>query len=68
MFRIIQTSNKWITDTNDIKDLADIVIGITGDPLDALKIENIAGWMQWGDKFDSKNYKIECRKESMIRK
>ena len=66
MFRIIQTTNNrtaWIKDANDIKDLADIVIGITGDPLDALKIENIAGWMQWGDKFNSKNYKIECFKE-----
>ena len=67
MFRIIQTSNKWITDTNDIKDLADIVIGITGDPLDGLKIEHVAGWMQYGEKFVTKNYRIECRKESAIR-
>jgi hypothetical protein len=48
-----------IYDTNDIKDLRDIIIGhMPDEPLIGEKVINIASWMNWGDKFTSKNYTI----------
>ena len=61
MFRI--TYAEKTEETNDIKDLKDIVVGLVDDPFVGNKVENIAAWMNWGDKFETKNYTIECFKE-----
>jgi hypothetical protein len=49
-------------ETNDIKDLKDIVIGLDDRAFVENKVENIAAWMNWGDKFISKGYTIEFYK------
>lgn len=50
-------------ETNDIKDLKDIVINLVDDPFVENKVEIIAAWMNWGDKFETEDYTIECFKE-----
>ena len=69
MFSITYKVNGYprIEETNDTKDLADIVIGLVDEPFTKIKVETIAAWMNWGDVFKSKDYTIECRKESRIR-
>jgi hypothetical protein len=61
MFRI--TYAEKTEETNDIKDLKDIVIDLVDVPFVENKVENIAAWMNWGDKFETKDYTIECFKE-----
>ena len=61
MFRI--TYAEKTEETNDIKDLKDIVVGLIDEPFVENKVEIIAAWMNWGDKFITKDYTIECFKE-----
>lgn len=61
MFRI--TYAEKTEETNDIKDLKDIAVGLVDDPFAENKVEIIAAWMNWGDKFITKDYAIECYKE-----
>ena len=61
MFRI--TYAEKTEKTNDIKDLKDIVINLVDDPFVENKVEIIAAWMNWGDKFITEDYTIECFKE-----
>ena len=61
MFRI--TYAEKTEETNDIKDLKDIAINLVDDPFVENKVEIIASWMNWGDKFETKDYTIECYKE-----
>ena len=61
MFRI--TYAEKTEETNDIKDLKDIVVGLVDDPFVENKVEIIAAWMNWGDKFITEDYTIECYKE-----
>ena len=69
MFRIMLPDNEYpdffaqIKETNDINDLVDIAIGLFDEPLIENKIKNIAAWMNWGDRFETKDYTIECYKE-----
>lgn len=71
MFRITYADDNvlggYITmkteETNDIKDLKDIVINLVDDPFVKNKVETIAAWMNWGDKFETEDYTIECYKE-----
>lgn len=53
------------TQSNDIKDVGDIIIGITGDPDAGSGIQAIAGHMQFGDEFVSRSrFKVCCVKEN----
>ena len=61
MFRI--TYAEKTEETNDIKDLKDIVVSLIDDPFVENKVEIIAAWMNWGDKFETEGYTIECFKE-----
>ena len=69
MFRIMYVDDRCLDgyfrteETNDIKDLKDIVISLDDRPLVENKVENIAAWMNWGDRFETKDYTIECYKE-----
>lgn len=54
---------KGCTSFNDIKDLGDAVIGITGEERIGLDASTIAGCMRFGDIFTSDLYIIECVKE-----
>lgn len=49
--------------TNDIDTLADIVLGLTGNGDDYAKVAHIAGEMNFGDVFVSKDYAIRCMEE-----
>lgn len=61
MFRI--TYAEKTEETNDIKDLKDIVAGLVDEPFVKNKVEIIAAWMNWGDKFITEDYTIENYKE-----
>lgn len=70
MFRITYVDDRSLDgyfrteETNDIKDLVDIAVGLLDDePLIAAKVGTIAAWMNWGDEFKTKDYTIECYKE-----
>ncbi len=65
MFRITYKSidQNVAEETNDIKDLIDIATSLVDDPLIDIKVGSIAAWMNWGDKFETKDYTIECYKE-----
>ena len=45
---------------NDVKDVGDIVIGVTGKTEEGEKAERIAGLMNFGDTFISQEYFIGC--------
>ena len=63
MFIVTELKTGRKTRTNDINDLADIVIGITGAPEDGWAAVRVAGNMKWGDKADDGEvYSIECVK------
>jgi len=50
---------------NDIKDVADIVIGITGCEEEGYKVETFCGDMHFGDSHISRcGYTIDCVKEA----
>ena len=70
MFRIIYVDDRSLDgsfrteETNDIRDLVDIAVGLFDDePLIVTKVGTIASCMSWGDKFETKDYTIECYKE-----
>jgi len=71
MFKIIETKNDGdlITErhyvTNDTKDICDLVLGITGDEIEANRAQAIAANMLWNDEFKSGSYKyrIKCFRE-----
>lgn len=48
---------------NDIKDVIDMVIGITGDEQDGVEAGVIASNMKFGDIHSARRYRIECVKE-----
>lgn len=66
MFRITYKLYGWsrITDLNDVKDLNDIVVGITGNSEEGAKAEAIAGRMNFGDMFIGTDYRIKCYMET----
>lgn len=50
------------TETNDIHDVNDIILGITGNEAEALRIGAIAAYMVWGASYSTENYTIKCVK------
>ena len=71
MFRVIntETDGDLITERhytmNETKDIWDLVLGITGDELEANRATAIARNMLWNDEFKSGLYKyrIKCFRE-----
>lgn len=67
MFRVIntETDGDLIYDMNDTKDILDLVLGITGDEIEANRAQAIAANMMWNDEFKSGLYKyrIKCFRE-----
>ena len=62
---IISESNpsgytKMQTKTNNIRDIYDIVLNITGDGKEAKWATETAGDMGFGGQYERKMYKIEC--------
>lgn len=60
MFIIKDAKTEQTTKTNDIRDSFDIIIGITGDESEALRVYAIMSNMLFGDKFSNTKYSIEC--------
>lgn len=51
-------------EVNDIKTVADIVVGITGNEEDGLKVEILCGDMYFGDTHISRaGYTVDCVRE-----
>ncbi len=49
------------TTTGDVKDVADVIIGITGDEREGERVEAIIGQMKFGDEFlCPSRFKILC--------
>ena len=48
---------------NDIKDLIDMIIGITGDEQKGIEAGVIASNMKFGDIHSARSYRIECVRE-----
>ena len=71
MFRVINTETdgdliaEHHYDMNDIKDIWDLIVGITNDKVEANRATVIAANMVWYDEFKSGSYKyrIECFRE-----
>lgn len=71
MFRVINTETdgdliaEHHYDMNDTKDIWDLVLGITGDEIEANRAHAIAANMTWNDEFKSGSYKyrIKCYRE-----
>lgn len=71
MFRVINTENdcdlivEHHYDMNDIKDIWDLIVGITNDKVEANRATVIAANMTWNDEFKSGSYKyrIKCFRE-----
>lgn len=69
MFKVVEkktddgVTTKQEYELNDIKDIWDLVVGITGDRTEAKRAMLIAANMRWGDEFYSgvySSYYIEC--------
>ena len=60
MFIIKDAKTKQTTKTNDIRDSFDIIIGITGNESEALRVYAIMSNMLFGDKFSNTKYSVEC--------
>lgn len=71
MFRVINTEtdgdliSEHHYDMNDTKDIWDLVLGITGNEIEANRAQAIAANMFWNDEFKSGSYKyrIKCFRE-----
>ena len=71
MFRVVNTETdgdliaEHHYDMNDIKDIWDLVVGITNDKVEANRATVIAANMAWNDEFKSGSYKyrIKCFRE-----
>lgn len=71
MFRVIntETDGNLISEhhynINDAKDVRDLIIGITGDEIEADRVYAVIGEMKWNDEFKSGVYKyiIRCFRE-----
>lgn len=64
---IISESNplgyaKMQTKTNNIRDIYDIVLNITGDEKEAMWATETAGYMGFGGQYERARYKLECVK------
>lgn len=53
---------KMQTKTNNIRDIYDIVLNITGDEKEAMWATETAGDMRFGGQYESSRYKLECVK------
>lgn len=60
MFIIKDAKTKQTVKTNDIRDSFDIIIGITGNESEALRVYAIMSNMLFGDKFSNTKYSVEC--------
>ena len=58
----------WIEEVEKTEDIWRVIVTVTGVCSEGDKAQKICELMEVGDEFKAKNYKIECRKESMIRK
>lgn len=59
------TPSGWMpTRTNDIKDVYDIVLGITGRESEAVRAEEFASDMGFGGQYIATWWKLECVKEA----
>lgn len=71
MFRVIhtETDGDLIAERhysmNETKDIWDLVLGITGDEIEANRAHAIASNMMWNDEFKSglHKYRIKCFRE-----
>jgi len=67
MFRVVHTETdgdliaEHHYDMNDTKDIWDLVLGITGDEIEANRAHAIAANMFWNDEFKSGSYKYRIR-------
>lgn len=60
MFIIKDIKTKQTVKTNDIRDSFDIIIGITGNESEALRVYAIMSNMLFDDKFSNTKYSVEC--------
>ena len=69
MFKVVErktdgnTTSKHEYELNDVKDIWDLIVGITGDRTEAKRAMLIAANMRWDDEFYSgvyNSYYIEC--------
>lgn len=64
MYKIKEKDNHNSIISNNVKDVYDIIIGITGDVDEAEKTYLIVGNMQWGDVYKTSSFSIECFDET----
>jgi hypothetical protein len=63
MFIFRSTSDLSTHKTNDIKDLQDIVLGVTNDESEAERFATVAGHMKFSDIFCSNNGVLTCLRD-----
>ena len=63
MFMISSLWKNVREETNNIRDIVDIVFGITGDEEEGKRAARLAGDMKVGETFFSREFNIQCFKE-----